>query len=214
MRIAALARGLLDLLAPRDCPACGLGVPPGEEGFCLACRPLVELTDEDTQPPAENAGLFVFGGPLADAIRHVKYGRRSEHLPFLGRLFADGAAAPYFGKVDVIVPVPLHPRRLRARGFDQTALLCRPLARALDVPLDLGRLRRIRDTPPQAALPHASRPANIRAAFRARPTTDRPRILLIDDVRTTGATLQEAAQALAPFASSISTLTFATSAKE
>ncbi|HJL38064.1 MAG TPA: phosphoribosyltransferase family protein, partial [Polyangiaceae bacterium LLY-WYZ-15_(1-7)] len=93
-------------------------------------------------------------------------------------------------------PLPLHPSRLRERGFDQTALLAAPLAAALGVPLDTRRLRRIRPTPPQASLAEAQREANVRGAFEATRDETRRRVLLLDDVRTTGATLRSAAGAL------------------
>jgi predicted amidophosphoribosyltransferase len=100
------------------------------------------------------------------------------------------------GKVDVVVPVPSHTMRVRARGFDHVVLLAEPVAAALSVPLDLGRLRRVRDTPPQASLPEAAREENVRGAFEATRDDRRRRVLLLDDVRTTGATTKAASAAL------------------
>jgi len=107
-----------------------------------------------------------------------------------------------------VVPVPLHRRRLAERGFNQAALLGRPLARALGVPLVTGRLVRVRPTPPQAELAAAERRDNVRGAFALRrPLPDR--VLLVDDVRTTGATLAEAAQTLTDAGHDVFTLTLA-----
>jgi ComF family protein len=184
--------GLLDLLAPRRCPGCDLDLPPGETGFCGACAPLLErLTDARGSQAA-----YAYGGPLADAICRFKYGGRTDLAEPLGRLLVS-ACTPFAGRVDAVVPIPLHPRRLHERGFDQVALLAAPVARALGVPLDLGSLRRVRDTASQAALATArERADNVRGCFVARVRPERPRILVLDDVRTTGATLAEAAGAL------------------
>ncbi|MCB9602280.1 MAG: ComF family protein [Sandaracinus sp.] len=178
---------LLDLLAPPRCPGCDTTLDFGEHGFCGACAPLLERL------PGPSA--YVFGGPLADAIRRFKYARRTDLADELGALFAQ-AARMHRGRVDVVVPVASHPRRVRARGFEPVVLLARAVADSLDVPLDRARLRRLRDTPPQASLPEAERDANVRGAFEASRDDTRRRVLLVDDVRTTGATTKAASAAL------------------
>ncbi|MCU0677110.1 MAG: ComF family protein [Myxococcota bacterium] len=179
--------GLLDLLAPARCPGCDLVLDFGEGGFCGACAPLLERLP--------GPAAYVFGGPLADAIRRYKYGRRTDLVPELGALLAQAARA-HVGKVDVVIAVPSHPRRVKARGFDHGVLLAEPVAKALDVPLDRARLRRVRDTPPQASLPETAREENVRGAFEATRDDARRRVLLVDDVRTTGATTKAASAAL------------------
>ncbi len=141
------------------------------------------------------AAAFLYGGPLADAIVRFKYGGRSELAGVLGQLLAE-AALPLAGRVDCAMPMPLHPARLRERGFNQSALLARPVARALGVPLAVEGLRRVRPTVDQAGLARADREGNVRGAFAARQLEGAPRVLLIDDVRTTGATLASASHAL------------------
>ncbi|QTF91487.1 phosphoribosyltransferase family protein, partial [Halomonas sp. BM-2019] len=91
-----------------------------------------------------------------------------------------------------VVPVPLHPRRARERGFDQAEWLARRLARRLEVPL--RRARRVRHTPSQRGLDRAERRANLRDAFRVEAALP-PRVVLLDDVMTTGATLDALAAA-------------------
>jgi len=147
------------------------------------------------RPPRPAAAIFLYGGPLAEALRRVKYGARPDLAASLGKLMAS-AAQPYAGRVDCVVPLPLHPARLRARGFNQAALLARPVARALGVPMRTRELRRVRPTATQASLPRGERLGNVRGAFRAKGATQLGRVLLIDDVRTTGATLASAAATL------------------
>jgi len=134
-----------------------------------------------------------YGGPLADAISRLKYAGRTDLTPALGRLLAD-AALPYAGRIDVVIPMPLFVRRLRERGFNQSALLGSFVARRLGAPLRADVLFRVRDTATQAGLSLEARAANVRGAFRARAISGRA--LLLDDVRTTGATLAAAAEAL------------------
>jgi ComF family protein len=179
--------GLLDLLAPRTCPGCDLDLPAGELGMCGACAPLLE------RMPEGSGAAYAFEGPLGDAIRRWKYGRRTDHTAPLGELIAD-ACTGYAGRVARVVPIPLHPRRLRERGFNQATLLARAVARRIGAPLDVRCLARARDTRASAGLDAAARADNVRGCFVARAPAIR--LLVIDDVRTTGATLAEAARAL------------------
>jgi ComF family protein len=185
--IAAFAR----LLAPERCPGCDFIV--ASAGFCNACGLLLEPVAGGQSPPRQDAAAFAYGGPLADALRRLKYAKRPDLARALGKLLAQSAMM-YAGRVDRVVPVPLHSRRLRERGFNQSTLLAAPVARALGVALDTGGLRRARMTRDQAGLRKHERLANVDAAFVAPRQTGR--VLLIDDVRTTGATLSAASSAL------------------
>lgn len=184
----AVARGALDLLAPHRCPGCDEVLDWGELGFCGACAPLVERLPHG---PA----AYSFGGPLAEGIRGLKFHGRVDYLEALSALWLE-TAARHAGHVDVVVPIPLHARRMRTRGFNQTELLAAPIAKSLGVPLDATRMRRTRDTPPQANLRQVDRDGNVRGAFVAERDGARRRVLLVDDVRTTGATLRAASGAL------------------
>ena len=96
-----------------------------------------------------------------------------------------------------LLPIPLHPRRLRQRGYDQALELARPLARTLGLPLLDSVLHRVRDTAPQSRLDAAQRQGNLKDAFRIESRHAVPaHVVLVDDVMTTGATLQAAAAAL------------------
>jgi ComF family protein len=197
MSLAALLRGFVELIAPRGCPACDLPLEDDEHVFCGGCATLVEEAPAGHRPPANAAAAYVHAGPLADAVRRYKYGPRAELAGPLGALLA-ASSRPLAGRVDVVVPMPLHPRRLRARGFDQAALLARPVARLLAVPCATGALVRVRETPPQAGLDARDRAENVRGAFRVRTpgALQGLRVLLIYDVRTTGATLAAAGEVL------------------
>jgi len=103
-----------------------------------------------------------------------------------------------FSEFDLILPVPLHPQRLRRRGFNQSLLLARRVSRHHSIALDFKSLQRIRHTQPQTELSGAQRQKNIRGAFEVRNpfVIEEKRLLLIDDVFTTGATVQECSKVL------------------
>jgi len=182
-----LLEGFLTLISPSRCAGCD--EPSESTGvFCYSCTALVERA-------SGASAVFEYGGPVAHAIQRFKYDGRSE----LGAVLASWMvehAEHWAGKVDAVVPVPLHWQRRRARGYDQAALLARPLARSLGVPVLLRGLRRVRNTPSQVDLPHAERQRNIAGAFAPWRLSGVRRVLLVDDVRTTGATLRAASAAL------------------
>ena len=132
---------------------------------------------------------------LRDLIHLFKYGRIQTLAKPLGRLLA--SALPREQGFDAIVPMPLHWRKRWRRGFNQSALLSREIGRRTHVPVT-NALRRVKDTAAQAGLTNAKRRLNVSGAFRARNTTALrgKRVLLIDDVMTTGATAASCARAL------------------
>lgn len=190
MSFTAAAYGLLAMLAPKRCAGCDEIVDENAEAFCGACEPLLERASGALATHA----AFVYGGPLADAIRRYKYGGRSELASPLGNLFAREARARFAGTIEVVLPVPPHPRRLAERGFDASGLLAIHVARALGAKYRPGVITRARDTPPQASLARAQRARNVTGCFAIRASLDAQRVLVVDDVRTTGATMFEMAR--------------------
>jgi len=181
------------LVSPERCAACDAHVPI-RTIFCPSCVPTVEASPIGS----ESLAPFRYGGAIAEAIVRFKYQRRGDLARPLGALMLRAVPHLRHLEIDLVVPVPLHPSRLAERGFNQAALLARPLAHALGIPLLARGLDRTRDTPRQATLDRALRLENVAAAFVA-PNPKKVsarRILLVDDVRTTGATLRACAAAL------------------
>jgi ComF family protein len=176
---------LLDALSPASCAACA-GPRAGKPPFCVTCGEPAPLA------PCSLAGVpLVVGGayqaPLEPAILRFKFGGHSELARDLGRLLA--ARLRPFGLKNVdFVPVPLHHARLVERGYNQSALLSRWLARSLGGRSFPRALERVRSTEQQARLGRAARMDNVSDAFRAAPSGVPPRVVLVDDVVTTGAT--------------------------
>ena len=137
--------------------------------------------------------------PLRAVVQKYKYGRKIALGKPLGRLLARGCAEFLREfRADLIVPVPLHPKRLRWRGFNQSLLLARQVGRAYGLPVDPFLLRRHRDTVAQTQLPEDQRRRNVRGAFAldAEKSVKDRTILLVDDVYTSGATANECSRTL------------------
>jgi ComF family protein len=176
------------------CPRCGVPFPvtEGEDRLCGDC-----LTEKKPYAVARSVGRYE--ETLLTAIHRFKYRGRAAIGVILGGIMADFAGMIWDMKVfERIVPVPLHRKRLRERGFNQAVILARELAKRFDIPLDFMSLRREVFTPPQVGLGREERSANIHGAFSARHPERIAgwRILLVDDVYTTGSTLAECSRIL------------------
>jgi len=175
------------------------------EFFCVSCRTPFQNAfplDADGRCALCRFGLrgfdaaYCFGsyeGVLRELIHLYKYGRVKTLARPLGALLA--AALPREECFDAVTPVPLHWRRQWQRGFNQSELLARTIARRCGVPV-IHALKRVRPTVAQAGLSNTGRRRNVAAAFRPRRAVEGKRILLIDDVMTTGSTAAACALAL------------------
>lgn len=219
---ATLASHTADVLLPRACAACAQALTRGEHraGWCDPClaavgRPVsrcLQCAIEHAGPSCESCQLrpppfsrtLVLGAyapPLDRIVRAFKFGRQ----PALGAALAAALApivqhelakCPAGPLSPVVVAVPLSEERLAERGYNQSLLIARPLARALGLHVDLSALSRLRAGPPQSRLSPGARASNVDQAFSAAPYPHQRPVLLVDDVMTTGATLAAASHAL------------------
>ena len=176
------------------CPVCGRFFRAGnpEDHVCEDCLRRRPFFKEARAP-------YLYEGGLMTAIHEFKYGAKSFLAKPLGLLlssFARTWLATH--KSLLLMPVPLHPRRLRERGFNQSLLLAREVAKDLQADLDFLSLQRVKYTKPQTGLGSEERARNVRRAFQVlrRETVKKRSIVLVDDVATTGSTLNECARAL------------------
>ena len=183
------------------CPGCAEDLPV-DKAACIRCGaplPIPGICGRcQLHPPAfdRTAAAFPYLAPVDAMIKRLKFNGDLHLARLLGSLMADHLGAAGAVLPEVIVPVPLHRRRLRERGFNQALELARPLARRLGVPLDWRHVVRTRATDPQADLPAKLRSGNVKDAFAVAPGFDAQRVAIVDDVMTTGYTVNELAATL------------------
>lgn len=224
-RAASLGRHVELLIFPSFCRLCStplggagervvcrecLGSLVSRRGpICLCCGRFIEGAGEDhvcakclDRAPAfaRHRSCGRYGGVLKDLILLFKYGRVSVLSPVLARYAAEslGGDEGVWEGLDYIVPVPLHRKRRRERGFNQSQLLARDLARIQGFPVLERCLVKVRNVPPQTSLEGAGREGNVRGAYAAKGTRKiaGKTLLLVDDVFTTGSTLRECSRIL------------------
>jgi competence protein ComFC len=205
---------LLELLFPIRCAGCDRrGV-----NLCEPCRPSIPWLGTDVCPlcaspsrlaricrpcdegrmPLDGARAACrFEGVARKAIHDLKFRRVRGRAELLGDWLAEAVERRHLA-IDLLVPIPLAPGRLRTRGFNQSELIARRLGDRVDVPVFGTCLERVRETPPQVGRSMEERRANVIGAFACREPSlaEGRRICLVDDVMTTGATMRSCAEAL------------------
>lgn len=175
----------------KSCTRCGLPIPesapPGT--LCGQCVKKAPPFDRCIAP-------YTYEPPIRDLVTRLKYGGRLANARLLGDLLAEYLVASTATLPDVMLPVPLHPSRIRERGFNQALEIGRTLSRRLRIPLDRYSLRRVRAGAAQAGLDRRQRRANVRGAFAVKPGFQAGHVAIIDDVVTTGQTAIEVARTL------------------
>ena len=217
MMVDKIRASLLTLLAPASCSWCGassqdgractpcIAALPWNASACRACAlPLTSGVEasvcvdclRDSPPQDRSWAAFRYEPPIRQAIVELKFRGRLAPAHVIGGLMAEQLARRAQPLPEVLVPMPLHERRLQRRGYNQALELGRELARRLSLPLASRAARRVRATLEQTRLDGAARRRNVRGAFLVDPRAVRGRhVALLDDVITTGATVAELARA-------------------
>ncbi len=203
---------ILDFLAPPACAFCGLPTAPPEKCICALCFADLPWNEPSasTSPGIFDASIAMlnYSFPVDVAIKALKFSRKLYYAPAFAEILLT-AQALLPADIDALLPVPLHWSRKTRRGFNQAEELARPVARALQLPLVYGVVRKKR-TPFQSGLPADERATNLRAAFAATHAQQYRHVLIVDDVVTTGATAEALARTvIAAGAQKVSVLTVA-----
>jgi competence protein ComFC len=199
---------LLNLLYPQDCLLCGIRINNLKVSpVCGDCIDKIRINPEAShiKGGAENFAFdrafyaTIYDETVKKCICLFKYEGKTQMARPLGNLLCDFALRNISAEeIDLIVPVPLHPVKLRERQFNQSELLASLLAGKMNISVARNKVKRIKYTAPQTELNRDQRLRNVRGAFRVRKNADfnEKAVLLVDDVLTTGATLHECAKAL------------------
>lgn len=205
---------LLHLFFPSVCPACDLPLRRNEKLFCSACEfdlPYTRMHDDPSNevekrfwgrcPISAGTALFFFvpGGKIQRTLHRVKYHGESGTARSLGRVLGEELrSSERFGKMRSVAHVPLHPKKMRERGFDQAGMIAKGVGESMGIPHERHLLQRVRYTRTQTRKGRFQRWENVSEAFQVR-SSELPvasPVLLVDDVLTTGSTLEACVRAL------------------
>ncbi len=211
---------LIELLFPRRCPVCDRpvdkmgryackkcrrGLKYVENSYCMKCGKSLKEADDECCVDCQNAShLFDRGRALYEyetvkmAVYRFKYQGRREYAAFFGMELADKLGEEIRSwRADAIIPIPLHKDREKQRGYNQSALIAQELGKRLNIPVEGKILERIRKTLPQKNLKGKERQNNLKNAFKIRQNDVKLNtVIVVDDIYTTGATMDEIAGCL------------------
>lgn len=212
--ILSSLNGLLYIFFPRICAACNHSLYKNEDVICTSCLYHLAKTNTHTDStntiyktfwgrvPISNAASYLFftkQGKVQHLIHQLKYKKREDVGIYLGVLYGNELkiCSPY-NEVDLIIPVPLHPLKKRKRGYNQSEVFAKGLSQSMNIPVNTNSLARKNNNASQTKYSRYNRWENIKELFFVPPinSIQNKNILLVDDVITTGATLEACASAL------------------
>jgi ComF family protein len=169
-----------------SCHCCGIPIPSDTHicGKCLKRKPIFDKT----------FALFHYQTPIIQMISQLKFNQQLGVSKILGDLMANHLSPSQ--KLECIIPVPLHNKRLKERGFNQALEIAKPISKKLQIPINIKSCKRIRNTEHQTAIPAKLRKRNVRNAFQVIKLLRAKHIVILDDVMTTGNTVSELARIL------------------
>ena len=217
-----LSQYIGSFLFPQRCSLCGCSLESTDSKIpnrhiCPTCLHSLEhtqqfvLRDNITEDlfvannRFERAAAYLFydkGDKVSRLIQLAKYGRHPELIYELTReAVSDSLQTDFFDDIDVIIPIPLHPRRYRQRGYNQSDYIAQALSETLHIPTDVSHVQRIRNNPRQALSKGKDREKNVEGIFAVNHPEEmyRQHILIVDDVITTGSTIRSCMEAMEPF---------------
>ncbi|MEN2985302.1 MAG: ComF family protein [Thermodesulfovibrionaceae bacterium] len=199
----SLGSFLYEIVFNEKCPICNKKSYWKVSPFCESCwssiKPLnlnlfikEEFSNEFWKYVDSLSCFAAYDGILKEAINIFKYQKIKRVGKLLGKLLVDISPK----ELDILVPVPLHPKKLKTREFNQSAILAKEISNYRRIPLSLTILKKIKDNPPQVSLKASERKLNVKDVYSVSRDIKNLKIGLVDDVITTGATLAECAKVL------------------
>lgn len=212
--IKAFFKNISYLVYPNLCLSCLKEAALDDQIFCVKC--IYDLPESEMHHSLENQFtdrligiegietgaahyLFYEGGPIGEIIHKIKYKGRKDIALRLGKAYGERLKkSEHYQGIDFLIPVPLHRNRFKKRGFNQSEEICKGLSESLDVPVLVDNLQRILDTKTQTKLSKTQRQKNLKGAFKIKNSKEleAKSVLLVDDVLTTGATIEECSRVL------------------
>ena len=204
----SLLNSFIKLFLPDVCVACGAELLESESGACLLCLYKIPRTNnflkENNSAEILMAGripferivtfsYFVEGGVLRPMVHKLKYSDGKDMGILLGKMFGeDLLASDFINNIDIIVPVPLHPKKQRSRGYNQAEIIAHGISEATEIPVMSNNFIRVVFNPTQTKRTKTERWENVSGIFKIKDSSlfDGKHILLVDDVITTGSTIE------------------------